>query len=696
MEFDIVHQTSGRVRLRIPGLRADGSRCEWVRKTLAEASGVRFRINLWCEAVVIEADALQPVLTMLRVTTVVTAEAEPATVRTVSGPLGWVWRLSGLALATTGAVLSLFGRSTLTALSAPFIAAAALPSVYRAATVAFTQRRLNVDFLDTLAITVSTLNGGWITAAFITWMIALGDWIRDRTAARSKRAISSLLEFQTVFAWVVNGNEITRVPSRQVIAGQQVVVYPGEMIPVDGRIVDGQATVDQKVVTGESLPIDKSKGEDVFASTVVREGNLVLEATRVGDDTIAAQIIRLLDAAPSGETRVQNHAERLGDRLVAPALLLTGSLFAMTRNVDRLLSMLIVDYGTGIRVAAPTAILAAMAHAARKGILIKSGAHMERLAELDTVVFDKTGTLTHGRPEIRDILSFDERRFPSSKILALAAAAEMRLKHPVSEAIVAKAQAEGLVIPERVWSEFKVGLGVESRINGYFVHIGNERFLSASGIRLNAHSRFIRQMSQAGWSTLAFAVDGQVKGLIPYADAIRDESPAVVSALRGFGIRNIVMITGDSAPVAKAVARQIGIDVVHAETLPADKAEIVRCFQQSGAAVAMVGDGINDSPALAYADVGVSMRHGADVARETAHVVLMEDNLWKLVSSIQISRDAMRNIRQNYAIIAGLNSLALLLAIPTGLISPAVSALLSNGSAIIASLNAIRPVLRLR
>jgi Cu2+-exporting ATPase len=315
---------------------------------------------------------------------------------------------------------------------------------------------------------------------------------------------------------------------------------------------------------------------------------------------------------------------------------------------------------------------------------------MEKLAQVDTIVFDKTGTLTHGSPEIRDIFSCDERTFPARKILAFAAGAEARLKHPVSEALVAKAVAEGVDIPERHNSEFEIGLGVEARINGYCVHVGSERFFAQKQIRFDAQTETAENAKRQGCSTLLFAVDGVLKGVIPYADRIRRESSQVVSSLRHAGIKNVVMITGDNQTTAQAVARQLGIEECFAETLPSNKAEMVQDLQGRGHVVAMVGDGINDSPALAYADVGIAMKHGADVARETADVVLMEDNLWKLISAIEISRGAMARIKQNYAITAGLNALAFLMTIPQGLLSPNMAAVMSNGSAILASVNSIR------
>ncbi len=704
MQAEIVHNIPGRVRLRIPELYNCGDLSRWMKGPVLSEFGIQsLRVNLSCASVVITYDPATPgvvdrLLAALEFFTVPppAPEAETATETTwaaikttAAAVFGFVSKTHNLIWASIGVAGSLLGGYFALG-TAPIVCFTALPSIQRAYTILRTERRLNVDFLDSLAVLVSLARGQVFTAGFITWMISLGDWIRDKTATQSKRVISGLLEYETTTAWVVKQGKVVRVPAAEIAPGETVIVYPGEIIPVDGEIVSGRATVDQKTITGESIPVERSPGEQVFASTVLREGKLSVRATRVGANTTAAQIAGMVDAAPVGETRVQNYAEQFGDRLVAPMLGVSGGLFALSGNVDRLLSMLIIDFGTGIRVAAPTAVLSSIAHAASEGILIKGGRQLENLARADTIVFDKTGTLTHGSPEIREIVSCEEGRFPARKILALAAAAEARLKHPVSEALVRKAIEEGIEIPERLDSEFQIGLGVQARVNGYHIHVGSHRFFDQQQIPVNGHAARVEELRRSGSSALLVAVDGELKGVIPYADRIRRESKTVIRALHHAGIRNLAMITGDNRATAEAVAAELGIDQCFAETLPSDKAEIVRDLQRRGHVVAMVGDGINDSPALAYADVGIAMKHGADVARETADVVLMEDNLWKLIQAIEISRGAMARIHQNYGIIAGLNALAFLLSIPSGVLSPNMAATISNGSAILASLNSLR------
>jgi heavy metal translocating P-type ATPase len=676
---------------------------------LAKREGVlNCRVNILCASVAIcyDASALEfPAYLQVAIGKLTGRELEPERqpaqsiqfsrgserfariLRFLDRPKSMLWPTVSLALALAPAPIA--------ASALPLMVINAFPTWKRAFVVVRFERRLNVDFLDSMAILISALRRHFFTGAFIIWMIRLGDWIRDKTGARSKRAITDLLEFQTAHTWIQRRKKVVRVAVSDVHVGQTVVVYPGEIIPVDGEVSGGTAAVEQSTITGESLPVDRQIGDKVYASTVVRQGTIRIHATRVGADTTAARIVRLIEEAPVSETRIQNYAERFADKLVAPTLLLSAGLYGVTRDLNRLLSMMIIDYGTGIRVAAPTSVLAAMTHAARQGIIIKSGGHMERLARLDTIVFDKTGTLTRGVPEVLDVVSYNERRFPPRKIVGLAAAAEARLKHPVSQAILAKAQREGIRVPERsAGADFQIGLGVEAKVNGYHIHIGSARYFREKQITHGRSGDLVESINKRGCSTLLFAVDGTLTGLIPYADQIRPESRDVIRTLHNRGVRDTVMLTGDSGDVASAVASRLGIGRYFYETTPSEKAEIIKRLQEGGRTVAMVGDGINDSPALAYADVGIAMKNGAEAARETADVVLMEDNLWKLIGAIDASKQAIALIGQNYAIIAALNTLAMGLAIPGGVMTPNFAALLSNGSAIAASLNAIRPILR--
>ena len=350
--------------------------------------------------------------------------------------------------------------------------------------------------------------------ALIIWLVKLGDWFRDLTMAGSKRAIGDLLEFQSKTAWIKVDGSVISIPARSLKAGDEVIVYPGELIPVDGEILEGTASIDQKTVTGEGLPVTRGPGEAVFAATVIRDGQLAVRAISVGSQTTAGQIVSLIDSAPIGDTRMQNHAERLADRLVVPTLGLAAGTAFLSRDFDRFLSLVIVDYGTGIRVAAPTAMLASMTHAAKAGIIAKSGRHMERLAEVDTIVFDKTGTLTQGTPAVVDVLSYQDH-VTSAHLLGLAAAAESRLQHPVAEALRHRARELQVNIPPCDETQYRIGLGVEGQVNGYYLHVGNERFMRQSGIEIEKTIADRSSLDEQGYSSLYVALDGEVAGLVP-------------------------------------------------------------------------------------------------------------------------------------------------------------------------------------
>jgi heavy metal translocating P-type ATPase len=729
MDLAIRHYLPGRMRLHVPELCRKPSVADAAVVWLRAQAGIKTaRLNMACASLVVEYDAarepfLQGVLAKLRraslkdIAAVVAASnggadeisRSPASALqlparqsdtknsnvppTKSEVPGLFSAESPLALPTLSLAMAFTTNPFVFALNMPLMLWNAVPIARRAYRVWSRERRLNVDFLDVLAITASVAQGNPLAGSIVTWLIKLGDWIRDLTAAGSRRAIGELLEFQSKSAWIKRDGQIIAIPAAELAVEDLVVVYPGEMIPVDGEIVEGFAAIDQKTITGEGLPVNRGKGEVAFAATVIREGQLTVRATRVGTDTTAGQIARLVESAPIGDTRMQNHAELLADQLVLPTLALATGTAALTADFNRFLSLVIVDYGTGIRVAAPTSVLSSMTHAARAGIVIKSGGHMEKLSQADTIVFDKTGTLTHGVPAVVDVIPFIDHITPGH-LLGLAAAAETRLHHPVAEALRTRARELAVNIPPCDDTEYKVGLGVEGQVNGYYLHVGSERFMRQSNICLAGAAVDRAALDRSGHSCLYIALDGELGGLVAYADKIRPESRPVIARLHAMGIRNTIMLTGDNAVVAKAVSGRLGLTGAFADMMPADKAGVIQELQRRGNIVAMVGDGINDSPALSFADIGIAMKYGAEITHESADVVLMEDSLWKLVKAIDISRGAVGLIKQNYAIVAGLNTLALALALPGGLISPTVTALLSNGSAILATINGMRPVLR--
>jgi Cu2+-exporting ATPase len=599
--------------------------------------------------------------------------------------------LSWLPLTLSSAAVAL-GAVSESALVPWFVVGASIPIFSRAFKALIARRgKPNVDVLDASATAVLTLRGQFNTAAAMVWLVSLGDFIRDTTVQHSHRAIEKLFDGLDQFAWVVRNGRKIQIKVAQIRVGDDVVVYPGELIPVDGTVLVGKATVDQKILTGESMPVEKEEGNYVYAGTVVREGKLYIRAEKVGAETTKSKIVQLVNNAPIRETRVQNYAEHFADRFVPWSFLAAGVSLAVTGNTGTTASLLIVDYGTGIRVAAPTTVLSSMAKAARHGILIKGGRYLEVLSEVDTIVFDKTGTLTIGEPEVVEIIPYGRKKITPEQILALAAAAEARLTHPVAEAITRAAQQRGIAIPDRESSEYSIGLGIEASVGGSTVLVGCHRFMALKKINIGRTAKDIQRMNGRAAAPLFVALDGRLVGLLIYTDPIRPEASSVIQVLRRRGVKNLIMLTGDHPAIAGKVAKTLGIDRFVADVFPKEKAEVVKALQREGHRVAVVGDGINDTPALVQADVGIAVKGGADVAMETAHVSFLEGNLWKIPQAIDIARESTRLIRQNWKINFYPNTGAIALAL-IGAIGPIATTVISNGSAIVASLNALRPM----
>lgn len=694
----LVHTQPGRTRWRVSSLRTDTRQQATIQRCLKDHPQViSFRLNVDCHSLVVShrgtAKAIEALIEQeiehALLQDIPPPEISPGAVR--SPPQGNRVR-KAFAWASAALILSPV-RSMSPLMMCPLIVAG-IPIWQRAAATLVRERRLNVDFLDGLALAVALLRRQIATGALMTWMVHLGDLIRDHTARSSQRQIAALLDFQAVQARrVEDDGSVQVVPAQDLQGAQTVLVLAGDLVPADGVVAGGTAWVDQRSITGESTPATRREGDLVYAGSTMVDGSLKVTVTASGCETVAARIVQLLEAAPIGETRIQNYAEKFADRLVAPLLGTGVALLALTGNVDRFLSMVIIDYGTGIRVAAPTGVLASMIRAARHGILIKGGHHVEQLASMQTIAFDKTGTLTRGAPAILDVRMFSSQ-VQAEHMVRLAAAAETQLRHPVAQALVRYAvEQKELVLPACDAVDFTIGLGVTARVGAEEVRVGNERYFRAAGIGMATAAGYLREAERYGHSALLVALDGSLAGAVAYADELRPEAASVIAGLRQRKVQDIVMLTGDRAGVAARVAATLGIRKFHAEVMPAEKAEIIRSLRKAEGPIAMVGDGVNDSVALAQADIGIALVEGADIAREAADMVLMEGDLSHILDAIDISRDAVSLVRQNYALIAAFNTLALALALPSRGAPPAVTTLLSNGSALLALLNAMRPLL---
>lgn len=539
------------------------------------------------------------------------------------------------------------------------------------------------------------------TAGVIITLILLGKALEERSKGRTSESIKKLMGLQPKTATVIHHDKEIELPISEVEPGDMILVRPGERIPVDGVVVSGASAVDESMLTGESMPVDKGPGDQVAGGTINKNGALTFRAEKVGADTALARIIKLVEDAQGSKAPIARMADLISGIFVpvvfgiavlaAVAWLVAGhsAVFALTIFV----AVLTIACPCALGLATPTAIMVGTGKGAELGILIKSGEALETAGMIQTVVFDKTGTITEGRPVLTDILP--SPGVEEEWLLGLAAAAEKASEHPLGEAIVAAAAARGLPMPEVASFQAKPGRGIEAMIAGKDFLLGNARLMAESGIDTAALAVQAQTMAADGKTPMYAAYAGQPLGILAVADVVKPESSAAIAKLHKMGIHT-VMITGDARPTAEAIARQVGIDRVLAEVLPGDKAEEVARLQTGGHKVAMVGDGINDAPALARADVGIAIGTGTDVAMESADVVLMRGDLNGVASALELSRKVMRNIRQNLFWAFGYNVLGipvaagLLYAFGGPLLSPVLAAAAMSMSSVSVLTNALR------
>ncbi len=490
------------------------------------------------------------------------------------------------------------------------------------------------------------------TAAVIIALILLGRLLEARAKAGTTAAIKKLIGLRPQSARVVRGGEEIEVPIDQVAVGDMVVVRPGEKVPVDGEIVDGRSTIDESMLTGESVPVDKGPGDEVIGATINRAGSFRFRATRIGRDTALAQIVRLVEEAQGSKAPIQRLADRVSAYFVPvviaiaavsmAAWLLAGSSF--TAAMLAFVAVLIIACPCALGLATPTAIMVSTGRGAEIGLLVRSGAALETAKELDTIVLDKTGTLTEGEPRVTDVVALGDGDLDA--FLALAAAAESRSEHPLGEAVVAAARERGLELSEPERFEAEVGHGVSAAVAGRRIASGSARHLRELGVDPTALAAEAERLEGEGRTAVLIAVDGEPAGVIGIADTLKPEAADAVAELRRLGLE-VAMLTGDNRRTAEAIAREAGIDRVLAEVLPDDKVGEVRRLQEEGRRVAMVGDGINDAPALAQADIGIAIGTGTDIAMEASDMTLISGDLRGVAAPIELSRQTMRTIRQN-------------------------------------------------
>jgi len=565
--------------------------------------------------------------------------------------------------------------------------------------------KAGTDALVSAATVASLILRENVVALTVLWLLNIGEYLQDLTLRRTRRAISELLRGSQDTAWIrltvgaqagpamtgdPGGATEIQVPIDSVQIGDEVVVHDHVAIPVDGEVVDGEAIVNQSAITGENLPVSVAVGTRVHAGSVVERGRLVVRADAVGSQTAIGRIIARVEEAQHDRAPIQTVGENFSRRFVPTSFIVSAITLAITGDVRRAMTMLLIACPCAVGLATPTAISAAIGNGARRGILIKGGSHLEQAGRVDAIVFDKTGTLTVGRPVVTNIVAMHKDWQPE-QVLAYAASSEIHSRHPLAEAVIRSTEERHISIPPHEECEVLVGLGMRTWADGRTLLLGSPSLLRAEKVRVSRQAaQWVDKLRRKAETPLLLAVDGTLVGLISLRDEVRPEAAEVLTKLRANGIRRIVMLTGDHPEIARVVAGELGIDEWRAEVMPEDKLEVVRELQNDGFVVGMVGDGINDAPALAAADIGIAMGlAGTDVAVETADVALANDDLHRLLDVRDLGARAVDVIRENYGMSIAVNAAGLIIG-AGGALSPVLAAILHNASSVAVVANSSR------
>lgn len=550
------------------------------------------------------------------------------------------------------------------------------------------RRRIKVELLDALSIGISVFRRDFGTAGTVMFLLEIGELLEDWTRKKSVADLAESLSLHVDRVWLKTPAGDVLTPIGQIRPGDQVVVRAGGVIPLDGVVAQGEATINQASLTGESVPVAKRPGSAVYAGTVVEEGECILDVKQASGQGRYDQIVEMIQRSEQMKSATEAKASNLADTLVP--FTFAGSLlsFALTRNVTRALSVLMVDFSCALKLAMPLAVLSAMREAGREHITVKGGKFLEAVAKADTIVFDKTGTLTHACPRVAEVVPFNGK--DEAEMLRLAACLEEHFPHSMANAVVEEARRRGLRHEERhATVEYLVAHGIASSVDGEQVRIGSAHFIFEDEqcvIPEDEQAKF--DALSPAFSQLYLAIDGVLSAVICISDPLREEAKDVLSALRNLGVKNAVMLTGDSPRTAAAIAEQLGVDDFQAGVLPSDKADYVAALRREGHTVLMVGDGINDSPALSEADAGIAISDGAAIAREIADITIAADSLWELVRLRQLSMALLHRIQNNYRFVIGFNGALIGLGV-AGVLPPATSAMLHNLSTLAVSLHSM-------
>lgn len=689
MKWKILHESKGRMRLHLNKPRMSLAEADQLQDYLAALPGVRTAAvyERTCDVVVVYTEnraSLVKGLAAFRFDVEALAEVPANSPRAVNRE--YQEKLVNMTIFHFARKLFLP-----MPLCIAYTAVRSLPYLWRGLT-SLLRRKLEVEVLDALSIGVSMLRGDFSTAGSVMFLLRLGELLEEWTRKKSLSDLARCMSLNVDRVWQQTAEGEVLVPITQVRPGDAVVVHTGSVIPLDGRVLEGEASVNQASLTGEAEPVRKSTGAVVYAGTVVEEGQLVMTVEQQAGNGRYDQIVQMIEASEKLKSSSETRAAALADKLVPYSLLGTAVTYALTRNTTRAISILMVDFSCALKLSMPLAVLSAMRECGSYHITVKGGKYLEALAKADTIVFDKTGTLTHATPTVVDVVPFGGRN--ADDVLRIAACLEEHYPHSMANAVVQAAAQKG-INHEEMHSEvqYVVAHGIASSVAGEKVVIGSQHFVfedEGCYIPTSESDKFDALPSE--YSHLYLAIGGELAGVICIADPLREEAADVLKALRGLGIRKAVMMTGDNDRTASVIAKQVGVDAYYAEVLPEDKARFVEQEKAAGHTVIMLGDGINDSPALSAADVGIAISDGAAIAREIADVTVAADSLNELVILKCIANGLQKRTHDNYRFIMGFNSTLIVLG-AMGILQPATSALLHNASTLAISLKSMTNLL---
>ena len=694
--IEILSDAAGRMRLRVDWLRSSPGRAVAVEDHVDKIRGVRAvhayprtaSVVIWYSRTRIDRAELFDAVNAGRSTNwALVPVRSPRSADVTSGDVLRM-TIGGAALVLLGLRRYAFRRPPILGPTSRLVATGATiftgyPFLKGAVRSLAGNRTAGTDALVSAATVASLVLRENVVALTVLWLLNIGEYLQELTLKRTRRAISDLLTGTQDTAWIrlPDGSEISVDVDRLEI-GDEVVVHDHVGVPVDGTVVDGDAVVDQSAITGETLPVSIVAGDRIHAGSVVVRGRLVVRASAVGRDTTIGRIISRVEEAQEDRAPIQTVGENFSRRFVPASFILSALTLVVTRDVRRAMTMLLVACPCAVGLSTPTAISAAIGNGARRGILIKGGSHLEQAGRVDAFVFDKTGTLTVGRPVVTNVVSFQDDWEPE-QVLAYAASSEIHSRHPLAEAVFRSTEERHIVIPPHEECEVIVGLGMRTVADGRTLLLGSPSLLRSENVAVSEDAQqWVSRLQDEAETPLLLAVDGVLVGLISLRDEVRTNASAVLNALRADGVERIIMLTGDHPKTAAAVAAELGITEWRAEVMPDEKLEAVRELQDAGYVVAMVGDGTNDAPALAVADIGIAMGlAGTDVAVETADVALASDDLSRLLDVRDLGRHSVSVIRQNYGMSIAVNALGLAVS-AGGALSPVLAAILHNASSV--------------